>query len=411
VKNAITVNKPRLGDPTGNTATPMPRPRIILFGIAFWYPLGGVVYQFLHYLIGLRRLGYDVYYVEDSGRYVYDPAANDFTEDAVNNVAAVAPMLDAHGFAGRWAFRGHYPGGQCYGMTDAQLDQLYRDADAFLNVTGGQELREEHLRIPRRVYVETDPVVSQIKVAQGDAGTIEQLAAHDCHFTYGENIGRPDCLLPVARFKWQPTRQPVVIDLWTNDFDVSNGPYTTITTWENKGRDIVYNGQTYCWSKHHEFLKFIDLPLRARPKATFELAVGVDEPTGRMLRENGWGLVNSIDVSRDFDRYRRYIQNSRAEFTVAKDQNIRLRSGWFSDRDVCYLAAGRPVITQETGFSNILPTGAGLFGFLSMDQALAAVDRVETDYGSASRSAREVANDCFAAEKVLSSLMNRAGLA
>jgi hypothetical protein len=387
-----------------------PKGKIIVFGIAFWYPLGGVAYQFLHFLIGLRRLGYDVYYVEDSGRYVYDPSVNDFNEDATNNVNAVAPLLNAHGFEGRWAFRGNYPGGKTYGMTETQLEQLYREADAFLNVTGGQELREEHMRVPRRIYVETDPVVSQIKIAQGDAETLRQFAAHDAIFTYGENIGNPDCLLPVGPFTWRPTRQPVVMELWENDIATEGRPYTTITTWMNKGRDIVYDGETYYWSKHLEFMKFIDLPLRLKGTAGFELAVGVDEETRGMLNRNGWGITSSIEVSRDFERYRRYIQSSRGEFTVAKDQNIRLKSGWFSDRDVCYLASGRPVITQETGFSNILPVGEALFGFRTMAEILAAVETIERDYGKASRRAREIARDCFAAEVVLGSLMERAGL-
>src|SRR6266513_1175753 len=162
----------------------MPRKaKIIVSGIAFWYPLGGVAWQFIHYLLGLQRLGYDVYYVEDSARNVYDPIANDFTSDAAANVLAVSRYLEAVGFGGRWCFRGHNPT-RIYGMSESQLDQLYRDADIFLNVTGAQEMREEHLKIPRRIYIETDPVVSQIKVAREDTTTIRHLAPHDTHFTF-----------------------------------------------------------------------------------------------------------------------------------------------------------------------------------------------------------------------------------
>ena len=141
------------------------RGKVIVFGILFWYPLAGVTYQFLHYLIALRRLGYDPYYVEDSGRWVYDPRLNDLSPDAAGNIAAVVPALEAHGFAGRWAFRGHYPGGRCYGMSEEQILRLYREADAFLNVTGAQEIRDEHLACPRRIYVESDPFASQVKAA------------------------------------------------------------------------------------------------------------------------------------------------------------------------------------------------------------------------------------------------------
>src|SRR5262245_27737845 len=223
--------------------------KIIVFGILFWYPLAGVTYQFLHYLIGLRRLGYDPYYVEDSGRWIYDPRINDLSGDATGNIAAVAPILDAHGFRDRWAFRGNYPDGQCYGMTESQILQLYRDADAFLNVTGAQEIREEHLVCPRRVYVESDPFASQVKVAKGDEATITALAAHDTLFSFGENLGAPDCDVPIERFRWLPTRQPVVLDLWDLR-DLRDDPYgegeayTTITTWHNKGKNITYRDDT-----------------------------------------------------------------------------------------------------------------------------------------------------------------------
>lgn len=383
--------------------------KVIVFGIIFWYPLAGVTYQFLHYLIGLRRLGYDVYYVEDSGRWIYNARTFEFSPDASENVAAVAPILDAHGFKDRWVFRGNYPQGRCYGMNESQLLQLYREADAFLNVTASQELRDEHLRIPRRLYVESDPFAVQVKVEQGDAPTIAALEAHDTHFSFGENLGAPDCPLSVERFRWLPTRQPVVMELWENPNPPgSDAAFSTITTWHNKGKDIVWRGETFYWTKDREFLRFIDLPQRR--STPFELATIVDDPTRQLLTENGWRLADSLSISQDVENYRNYIRNSRGEFTVAKDQVVRPLTGWFSDRSACYLAAGRPVITQETGFSKYLPTGKGLFGFLTMEDVLAAVDVIESDPEGSCRAAREVAAEYFAAERVLASLMERAGL-
>jgi hypothetical protein len=317
-------------------------------------------------------------------------------------------MLEAHGFEDRWAFRGNYPDGRCYGLTEAELLRLYREADAFLNVTGAQELRDEHLVCPRRIYVESDPVVSQIKVAQGDEEMITQLEAHDTHFSFGENFGAPDCRVPIERFDWKPTRQPVAVDLWDHDLSAQGQPYTTVTTWQNRGRDIVYDGEEYYWSKDREFEKFIDLPVRSG--RSFEIAAEVGDDVRNHLLAHGWRHAHSLEISRDAERYRRYLQQSRGEFTVAKDQNIRLRSGWFSDRSACYLAAGRPVITQETGFSNVLPTGKGLFGFETMDDILVAVDAIESDYPAHSRAARDIAREHFAAEKVLGKLMQEAGL-
>jgi hypothetical protein len=387
---------------------PGSRGRIIVFGILFWYPLAGVTYQFLHYLLALRRLGYDVYYVEDSGRWVYDPTVNDLTPDATRNIQAVVPMLEAHGLGDRWAFRGSYPQGRCYGMTEEQILRLFRDADAFLNVTGAQEIRDEHRRIPRRIYVESDPFSSQVRVANGDAATIAMLDAHDTFFSFGENIGNPDCTVPVGSVRWQPTRQPVITDLWRDASVDRAARYTTITTWHNEGKDVTYQGDRYYWTKDREFERFIDLPRRRR--VPFELAVGVPDDVRRRLEENGWQLRSSLDLSSDATRYREYIQRSRGEFTVARDQYVRPRTGWFSDRSACYLAAGRPVITEDTAFGKFLPTGRGLFPFTTMDDVLAAVDAIESDYEAHCSAAREIADQYFGAERVVGSLMARAGL-
>ncbi len=382
--------------------------KIVVWGIMAWYPLAGVVYQCLHYLTGLRRLGYDPYYIEDSMRDVYDPRINDYTPDARNNLEMIVPILEAHGFGDRWAFRGLYPEGECFGMTHDQLLQLYREGAACLNVTGGQEIREEHLACPRRIYIESDPFARQVKVVQGDEGTIAKLAGHDMHFSFGENLGAPDCDVPVERFRWLPTRQPVDMDLWANPDGVGGEVYTTITTWHNQGNGITFGGDTYYWTKDREFKKFLDLPHRRA--VSFELAAGVGADVQGLLREHGWRQVDSVHISEDIGRYRSYIQRSRGEFTVARDQYVRPRTGWFSDRSACYLAAGRPVITQETGFSKFLPTGKGLFGFSTMEDILTAVDVIESDYEGNCRAAREIAAEYFAAEKVVGSLMERAGL-
>jgi hypothetical protein len=383
------------------------KPRIIVFGILFWYPLAGVTYQFLHFMLGLRKLGYDPYYVEDSARWIYDPNLCDSSPDALPNITTVAPVLQAHGLADRWAFRGCYEGGKCYGMTESQISELYKTADIMLNVTGAQDLRQEHARCPVRVYLETDPVEAQIQVAQGHQQTIATLDAYTHHFTYGENLGNPDCRLPVERYHWRPTRQPVMMELWQPLPPRPGAAYNTIATWKNKGKDITFNGETYYWSKDREFMKILDLPMRR--DVAFELATNPAGDAPGLLRANGWKLADPVAISRDMRRYNHYIRESRGEFTVAKDQNIRLKSGWFSDRSACYLAAGRPVINQETGFSHQLPTGKGLFSFQTMDDILAAVDAIESDYAGHCRAARELAEEYFAAEKVLGNIMDQLG--
>jgi hypothetical protein len=388
-------------------AQPSGKGRIVVSGILFWYPLAGVTYQFLHYLLGLRRLGYDPYYVEDSGRYVYDPGLNDLTPDARANVARVAPILEANGFAGKWGFRGAYAGGQSFGLSEQELRQLYRDADALLNVTGAQELREEHMQCRRRIYVESDPFAAQVKASQGDGKVIAALAGHDTHFSFGENLGSPGCEVPTGGFTWLPTRQPVALELWRHSFPPGDR-YTTITTWNNKGKDLTYQGQTYYWTKDREFEKVLDLPLRA--KVPFELAVSTSEEVRERLARDGWHQRESLSLSGDLDSYRTYIQRSRGEFTVARDQYARPGTGWFSDRTACYLAASRPVITQDTGFGKHLPTGRGLFSFRTTDEVLAAIDAIESDYPGHCRAAGEIAAEYFAAEKVIGNMMARAGL-
>jgi hypothetical protein len=387
------------------------RPKIIVSGILFWYPLAGVTFQFLHYLLALRRLGYDPYYVEDSGRYVYDPTLNDLTPTADRNVRAVAAVLEDNGFASRWAFRGAYPGGKCFGLDETALLALYREADALLNVTGAQELREEHMSCRRRIYVESDPFASQVRAAQGDASILAALAAHDTHFSFGENLGSPDCDVPATPgVVWRPTRQPVVLDLWRHQLPPGDR-YTTITTWHNEGKEVRYRGETYHWTKDREFEKVIDLPLRATPaKAAFELAVTADATVRERLRLHGWGQTDALAVSGDIHAYRQYIQGSRGELTVARDQYTRPHTGWFSDRTACYLAAGRPVITQETGFSKVLPTGRGLFAWRTIDDILAAVETIEANYALHCEAAAEIATEFFAAEKVVGRLMAEAGL-
>lgn len=382
--------------------------KIIVTGMLFWYPLAGMTYQFLHYLEGLRRLGYDPYYVEESDWYIYDPKMNDLSTDASGNIGAVLPVLQAHGFGDRWAFRGNYPNGEWYGMSEAKVEALCREADALLNVTG-QELRGEHMLCKQRIYVETDPFALQVKVAKGDIDSASVLDAHHTLFSFGENLGAPDCHVPVGKYKWLPTRQPVVIDFWPVLPPNAKSAFNTITTWRNRGKDIEFEGDIWYWTKDREFLKFIEIPQK-RPQIGFELATAVDDEIKSLLKRHGWLLTDALSISAQVPHYRQYIQNSRGEFTVARDQYTRPNTGWFSDRSACYLAAGRPVITQETGFSKFLPTGKGLFAFTTTDDILTAVDLIESDYLGNSQAAREIAAEYFGAEKVIGSLMERAGL-
>ncbi len=402
--------------------------RLVVLGIIGRLPIAGVIWQALHYLEGFRRLGFDVYYVEDTEIWPYDPEKNSVTDDCAYSVAVIESVMAAHGFAERWAYRSVIHGEEYFGRPAEELRRLFRHTDVLVNLTASTLLRDEHLAVPLRVYLETDPVLPQIEVAKKNPLYLERLGYHTHHFSYGENLGAPDCGVPIERFHYRPTRQPVVLDWWRNAPALNGSAparFTTVASWRQSGKDLEWNGERYTWSKHHEFLKFIDLPERtAQP---FELALALqsgcpgengswtglsdaDAAALKLLAAHRWRVVNAIHLSKNIFSYRDYIRASRGEFTVAKDQNVRLRSGWSSDRSACYLAAGRPVITQDTGFGKFLPAGAGLFSFRTMEDILAALEAIDADYPKQSRAARAIAEEYFRAETVLARLVRELGL-
>jgi hypothetical protein len=260
------------------------------------------------------------------------------------------------------------------------------------------------------VYVETDPVVAELKVATGDAGMVEVLDRHHLIATYGENYGAADCDVPLNGRTYVMTRQPVDLEQWPMVFTPEARRFTTIGNYRQEGFDIEWQGSVYRWSKHHEWERFIALPRMTGQE--FELALmHCDGDDRARLLAAGWQLSSPAAMSLDpLGTYREYIQASRGEFTVAKDQNVRLRSGWFSERDVCYLASGKPVVTQDTGFSNILPTGKGLFAVADVEQAAHAVEEIGSDYRGNCEAARAIAAEHFEASTVARRLLADLGL-
>lgn len=383
--------------------------KIIVLGFLSHFPVAGVAWQTLHYLVGLRRLGYDVHYVEAHGCSPTKVMRSVTDDGAVRAAEYIHGVLSRFDLGDKWAYHSLYEG-RHLGMSGQRLQELYRSAALIINLHGSHLPTPDLTATGRLVYLETDPVDVQVDVFHGKQEVLDYLAPHCAFFTYGENLGRPDCLLPTSeRFPFRPTRQPVVLDFWQDHGTGPGEALTTIGNWRQPWRETTFRGQTYTWSKHAEFLKFIDLP-RRRPQP-FELALASYGPEDqRQLEDNGWRVRPSMSFSQDLDAYRRYVAESRGEFTVAKDQNIRLRSGWFSDRAVTYLAAGRPVITQETAFSNILPTGEGLFAFSTMDEILGAVDAINSDYGRHRKAASRVARECFSHEVVLTRLLADLGM-
>lgn len=390
----------------------MDRKRIVVMGFMANIPIAGVVWQHVHYIVALQRLGHEVYYIEDTNRCPYDPVAAEITDDYSFATKKLARLAEQFGFEGRWAYCAAFlPDRPCYGMSQERISELLRTADAILNICGAQEITDELRAGGPMIYVESDPGVEQIRVDKGEKPPLDYLSAHHALFTFGENVGRPEFPVPLHGFRWQPTRQPVVTDFWKTDtLPPSAAVFTSVANWNTSNlKDIEWRGDRFLWSKTREFLRFIDAPVVAGE--SFELATNLRDPdTIEQLRARHWQLISPDEMSVDHDLYRRYLQNSKGEFTVAKDQYIRLHTGWFSDRSACYLAAGRPVITQETGFTRLFGGKCGLFAFESLEQIGEAVREINADYSKHSRAAREIAEEFFEATKVVASLLDRAGI-
>lgn len=401
--------------------------RLVVVGTLASSPYAGMAWMHMQIAAGLRRLGHEVYYIEATSVWPYDPIRQMKVNDSDFAVPYLARVAEGFGFENRWAYRRSFSDKEWLGMSQGKAEELLANADGVFNVAGATRLRtREGLKVGRLIYYGTDPVYDEIGFVTGNRVSRRTVEQHDDIVTYGENIGQPDCPIPPLPRLRSKTRQPILVDLW-NDGSPTRPEFTTVCNWKQEGRDIEYLGDTYYWSKHYEFMKFIDLPLRSKQAIELAMglvpaaqirpgfgdlvpAVGMTVEERQLLSANSWKLADAHAVTADPWTYREYIRASRGEFTVAKDQNVRLRSGWFSERSACYLAAGRPVITQDTGFGVALPTGEGLFAFSTMEDILAAFDAVNSDYGRHSRAARDIAERYFRAETVLAKVLQDLGL-
>ncbi len=384
------------------------RLRLVVLGMMGRSPFGGQTWLYLNWLLGLSQLGHDVWYVEDDSVWPYDPVGNTVTDDCSYAVAHVASCMAQIGMEDRWAFRFAGRDDAVWGLSGSELDGLYRSSDALLNIVGATKLRECHHLAPLRVYVETDPVTAELKVASGESWS--PLVDHQVLLTYGENYGADDCDVPLNGWPFGTIRQPIALERWEPVYTPDAACFTTIGNYRQLGGDVTWKGETYRWSKHHEWERF--LPLAKATPQPLELALQVSCEDRERLIAAGWRVIPALPMSLDaFGAYPRYIRESRAEFTVAKDQNVRLRSGWFSERDACYLASGKPVVAQDTGFGRNLPTGKGLVAVSTIGEAVDAIEEINGDYRGHCEAARRIAEEFFEARAVAHSLLEQVGLA
>lgn len=389
--------------------------RIAVTGLAATYPFGGVFWDYFQYVLGFHRLGHDVLYIEDTGKWCYDPKTYTFVEVGSNNAASLARQIQLlePALSQRWFYRDTT--GRTFGRSWEQVVEFCRTADLFLHVSGSCWMREEYFAAARVAFIDSDPMYTQASVPRYLDGSIsdearsrvDRLLEHDIFFTFAENIRNSDCLIPTGLFNWIPTRQPVVIDCFRDavvPVELRRPILTTVASWEPAEQGPTVAGVRYC-GKSTEFEKFMDLPrFSCLP---IELAISGKAPRDR-LTAHGWRTLNAYDVSYDPWIYRHYLANSFGEWSVAKNAYVASRSGWFSCRSACYLALGVPVIVQDTGFQKSIPTGAGVLSFNTMEQARSAIESVSDNPKQHKDAALEIAQEYFASDRILPHLIGQA---
>jgi hypothetical protein len=367
---------------------------------------GGHAWVFLQYLLGFRRLGYNVLFLDwlDANMCI-DPVGQRCSVGESWNLSYLAEVMERAGLGEEWSINFNQ-GERTLGVPRKRVLEIAGDADLLINVMGF--LNDwEILALPRRkVLLDIDPGFGQM---WQELGLANVFGGHDAYLTVGENIGQEGCTIPMCGLRWIATPQPVVLDRWPAQNGNCGEAFTGIASWRGPFGPIEFRGRTY-GLRVHEFRKFAALPSRARQR--FEIALEIDpadEKDRTLLLENGWNLLDPRTVAHSTRGYREFIQGSKAEIMVAKNLYVETRGGWFSDRSICYLASGRPVLAQETGWSRNHPAGEGLLAFSTLEEAAAGVEEISANYRRHSRAAREIADANFDSDKVLTRLLEKIG--
>jgi hypothetical protein len=367
------------------------RLRIVVAGLIAQYPMGGVTWDYVQYVAGLAP---------------YNPEQDGLSGDCRFNVKYLAEVMSSFGLGNKWSYRffGGFGKAEWFGLSDQEREEVIDSADLLVNVSCMLASPWEYRQVSRMACVDTDPVFTQVKLARGQTDFRKQIDAHDVHFSYGERFSESG---PATGHLWRPIRKPILLSEWSPD-----GPrrdvFTTVMNWTSFN-DVFYNGQTY-GQKDVEFERFLELPTIVEP-TVLELAVASGK-TRRVPRDlliyKGWHVVDPAKVCHDMDSYRDYIQSSKAEWTIAKNGYVIGQAGWFSGRTACYLAAGRPVVVQDTGFAPVIPAGEGILIFQTVEEAAAGIREVEANYDQHAKAARDIAEEYFDSDKVLTRLVEEA---
>jgi hypothetical protein len=373
------------------------RLRVVVSGMLAGVPdQGGATWAVLQYILGLRDLGHDVLFVEQvDAAALDDPRVGAYFAD-------VADRFDLWGHAGLIADGTD----RTIGLDRSHLATWTKTADLLLNLSGNLDDDDLLGAVPRRVYVDLDPAFTQLwETASGiDMG----LDGHDRFVTVGLAVGSDGCAVPTCGRSWTPTLPPVVLDQWPVAEGIVHDAFTTVAN--GRGYGSIEHEGTHYGQKLHSLREIVGLPARNGAAYVLALAIGEGDDRDRhALDEHGWDLVAADRFPRSPDDYHAFVRGSRAEIGIAKSGYVRSRCGWFSDRSACYLASGRPVVAQDTGFSAFLPCGDGLFAFDDTESAAAAVAEINTDYEGHRRAARAIAGEHLDSRVVLTSLLERVG--
>jgi hypothetical protein len=381
--------------------------RIIVGGLVGQYPLGGVAWDYFHYLLGLHELGHDVYYHEDTWVWPFDPLKQSPTDDPQHTVKFLHDFFQE--YAPQLSRKWHYVllHEKHFGMSREDFDRVAASADIFLNVSGACFIPDALPHHCRKVFLDTDPGYNQIMLqekfpwSQNVERWCHSVLAHDRHLTYAENIAGADCLVPRVNLDWRPTRCVVTLPPWDKikkSPPPADAPFTTVMTWDYFRGKLISNGVDY-GTKVVEYDKFRDLPRKT--KVPLALAVGGDKAPLPQIAADGWKVIDAHKATLTPRSYQQLIGDSAGEWSIAKNVYVATHSGWFSCRTACYLAAGRPAVVQDTGWSKFIPTGQGLFAFSTTEEAIDGLNRIAADPYLHRAAAYEMARQYLAPDKVL----------
>lgn len=385
--------------------------RIIVGGLVGQYPLGGVAYDYFHYLLGLHELGHDVYYHEDTWVWPLDPALEYPVEEPTHTVNFIRDFFLRHApeLAEKWCYVLLHD--KHYGMTKEAFDEVARTADVYLNVSGVCFTPDALAPTCKRVFIDTDPGYNQVVMntrpwwSDNVDRWVDGIRGHDVHLTYAENVWADDCAVPRMDLDWRPTRCVVTLPDWASIREqppAAGAPFTTIMTWSYFKGPIIVDGVEYD-AKASQYERFRDVArLSGLP---MKMAVSGERYDPEAIRKDGWGYVRGKEVSLTPGLYQDFIRDSAGEFSVAKHVYAGLNTGWFSCRTACYLAAGRPAVVQDTRWSRFVPSGEGVIAFDSVEGALDGLRRVTADPARHRAAAYDVAREYLAPDRVLTPML------